>query len=502
MSKNNKRMHGKLRGLESARHSSTFEGRFGRMFRTLPKATFSDDALNLLADAMSAEAEPNPTPETKKDDEENSAISAGYTYLGQFIDHDITFDPSSSLQKDNDPDALVDFRTPALDLDNIYGRGPDDQPYMYQEDGKKFLLGRTLTGSDFDANVRDLQRNTPDKGDKRAIIGDPRNDENVIISQLQSIFLRFHNRMVDMFPDEDFETIQRFVRWHYQWIVLNDFLPTIIGEKTWKEILPHIGKKTNVLVDKPDLRFYKWKKDPFIPVEFSVAAYRFGHSMIRPIYRLNQGIPRFEIFSNDPKTSLVGFREFPSNWAIDWRLFFDFGNNPNPLSSFRIQPAYKPDSSLVNPLAKLPPTIARKPANLALRNLQRGRSMGLPSGQDVARKMGIPVVPDSKLKVGKANEDGQNDNPGIKDVHASFEDNAPLWYYILAESQLAFKNNDTPIVLGPVGGRIVGEVLVGLMMGDKHSYLTQEPAWKPFNSLLNKKGEFGITELISQAVKA
>lgn len=499
MSKRNQRMHGKLRGLESARQSSTFEGRFGRIFRTLPKANFPDDALELLADAMSAKAEGAPTPETEKDDEENSAISAGYTYLGQFIDHDITFDPSSSLQQQNDPDALVDFRTPALDLDNVYGRGPDDQPYLYQEDGKKFVLGRPLTGSDFDTNVRDLQRNNPDKGDKRAIIGDPRNDENVIISQLQAIFLRFHNSIVDMLPDEEFSTIQRFVRWHYQWVVLNDFLPTIIGEKTWKDILPHIGKKTDVQRDPPDLKFYKWKNDPFIPVEFSVAAYRFGHSMIRPIYRLNQGIPRFEIFSDNPNVSLTGFREFPSIWAIDWRLFFDFGNNPNPLSPQRIQPAYKPDSSLVNPLAKLPASIARKPSNLALRNLQRGRSMGLPSGQDVARKMGIPVVPDSKLKVGKANEDGKTENPTITEVHASFRGKAPLWYYILAESQQAFKNNDTPIVLGPIGGRIVGEVLVGLMLGDKHSYLSQEPDWKPFNSLM-KNGKFGITELISKAI--
>ena len=500
MNHHRKRIHGILRGLESARQSSSFEGRFGRIFRTLPKADFPDDALNLLAEAMSARAEGEPTPETERDDEENVAISAGYTYLGQFIDHDITFDPSSSLQQQNDPDALVDFRTPALDLDNMYGRGPDDQPYMYQEDGKKFLMGRSLTGSDFDSNVIDLQRTNPSKGDKRAIIGDPRNDENVIVSQLQAIFLRFHNRMVDLFPDEDFATIQRYVRWHYQWVVLNDFLPTVIGEKTWKEILPHIDKKTNVLKDPPDLKFYKWKNDPFIPVEFSVAAYRFGHSMIRPIYRLSQTVPRFEIFSNDPKTSLTGFREFPSIWAIDWRLFFDFGNKPNPLSAQRIQPAYKPDSSLVNPLAKLPPSIAQKPANLALRNLRRGKSMGLPSGQDVARKMNIPVVPDSKLKVGKANADGQKENPTLVSLHPSFVGKAPLWYYILAESQQAFKNNNTPLVLGPVGGRIVGEVLVGLMLGDKHSYLTQEPEWTPFNSLL-KKGKFGITELISAAIK-
>ena len=114
--------------------------------------------------------------------------------------------------------------------------------------------------------------------------------------------------------------------------------------------------------------------------------------------------------------------------------------------------------------------------------------------------MNIPVVPDAKLKVGKANEDGQKENPTLVSLHPSFVGKAPLWYYILAESQQAFKNNDTPLVLGPVGGRIVGEVLVGLLKGDKHSYLVQAPDWTPFNSFL-KKGKFGITELISEAIK-
>jgi hypothetical protein len=470
------------------------------MFRTLPKACFSEPALAKLAAAMSADKEDSPTPETESDDEENSGISAGYTYLGQFIDHDITFDPASSLQKENDPNSLVDFRTPRFDLDNIYGRGPDDQPYLYAEDGKKFLLGRTLTGSDLDKHVRDLARNNPDKGDKRAIIGDPRNDENVIVSQLQAIFLRFHNRMVDLMPHADFATIQRLVRWHYQWVVLHDFLPTIIGQKTLEEILPHLAKKTSIHHDKPALNFYKWSKEPFMPVEFSVAAYRFGHSMIRPIYRLNQGIPRFEIFSDDPDNSLTGFREFPSIWAIDWRLFFDFGNKPDPQTPFRIQPAYKIDTSLVNPLAKLPASIASVIPNLALRNLLRGNSMGLPSGQDVARKMNIPVIPDEKLKVGKANEDGQASNKPISDLDPSFKNKAPLWFYILAEAQQAFKKNDTPIRLGPVGGRIVGEVFIGLMLGDSHSFLSQAPEWKP--ELPGAAKKFGIAELIAEAIQS
>ncbi len=512
MSTRHIKKHGVVRGLDSARSSSSFEGRFGRLFRTLPKADYTDEALNALAAAMSAPKDDPPTPETEADDEESSVIHAGYTYLGQFIDHDITFDPASSLQKQNDPDALVDYRTPAFDLDNIYGRGPDDQPYLYEADGKKFVLGSSLSGNQSDPNTKDLPRNNPSSGDRRAIIGDPRNDENVIVSQLQGMFLRFHNRMADMFPGNDFKFIQAMVRWHYQWVVINDFLPTIIGQNILNDILPHLTTDDKCIhKNPPNLKFFKWKNEPFMPVEFSVAAYRFGHSMVRPIYRLNAGLPRFEIFSTDPNTNLQGFREFPSSWAIDWHLFFDFGNYPapNPLSAQRIQPAYKIDTSLVNPLANLPSSVAVNPGNLALRNLQRGRSLGLPSGQDVARRMCIPVIPDNKLFVGKANEDGMNPapatgvpkNPTIDTVHPSFKDKSPLWFYILAEAQQAFVDNNTPLRLGPVGGRIVGEVFVGLLLGDKHSYLSQQPGWAPIPEF-QVNGKFGIAELLKQAMQA
>src|SRR5262249_7515272 len=161
----------------------------------LPPGRFDETILADLAKEMTADADP-PTPEEQVDDEENSGISAGYTYLGQFIDHDLTFDPASSLQKTDDPDGLVDFRTPRFDLDCIYGRGPDDQPYLYRGDGVHMLLGMKLTGNDADPNAHMVPRNTPEGTEPaRALIGDPRNDENVIVSQLQSSMLRFHNRM-------------------------------------------------------------------------------------------------------------------------------------------------------------------------------------------------------------------------------------------------------------------------------------------------------------------
>ncbi|OUL23076.1 hypothetical protein BV378_22595 [Nostoc sp. RF31YmG] len=500
------------------------------MFRTLPAATFSEAALEALGKAMTAEFEEDgPTPETEVDDEENTGIAAGYTYLGQFIDHDLTFDPASSLQKNNDPEALEDFRTPRFDLDSIYGRGPDDQPYLYRDDAVHMLLGRKVTGSAFDQNTRDVLRNIPESGEPaRALIGDPRNDENTIVSQLQSTVLRFHNRVVDFLTKRDgsipkFEKVQQEVRWHYQWLILHDFLPTIIGKETLYSVLPQLKEEADGLCFHsftPNLKFFKWKEEPFIPVEFAVAAYRFGHSMVRPIYRLNtSNSDRFFIFPVKDKDGkftdgLTGFKSFPEDRAVDWTLFFYIEDRPK-LGSNRIQPAYKIDTSLVNPLGFLPPSVAKDIPSLAERNLKRGLRMGLPSGQAVARLMGIPIIPDEQLLVGKANAaDGAN-NQAITKISSEFSNNAPLWYYILAEAQQEVqkaaqhlpqnptneqkdKVNNIPVRLGPVGGRIVGEVFVGLLYGDSHSYLRQYPGWKPIPEFC-RNGHFGIAELILQA---
>src|SRR5262245_50821834 len=208
---------GGIRGDNFAPRSSLFEGRFGRLFRSLPAAEWPKEALLALGDKMTAEPEvdeqdprlPAAAPEDPntrmQDDEENAGIPAGYTYFGQFIDHDITFDPMSSLMKQNDPDALIDFRTPRLDLDSLYGRGPADLPYMYV--GNRFRLGRPLFENAKKSPSLDLPRfNDPfNPGPKRALIGDKRNDENVIVSQLHASFLQFHNRLVEADPGASFE---------------------------------------------------------------------------------------------------------------------------------------------------------------------------------------------------------------------------------------------------------------------------------------------------------
>lgn len=574
------------RGLDDTPHSRLYHGRFGRMFRSLPPAEFTDKLLAKLSEApkddtsretqppgdtqipqskapkhrtspetMISEKERNEQnelevkPEDEIDDEENFSLPAGYTYFGQFIDHDITFDPLSSLVKRNDPDGLTNFRTPALDLDSLYGGGPDDQPYLYEKDGIRFALSdRYLMGA-LPENEKELVRFAKDlprfKG--RALIGDKRNDENVIVSQLHGLFLRFHNAVADENPKLNFSEIQQLVRWHYQWLVLFDYLPRIVGEEMVEKILPHIKNRTSIYDDQPQLHFYSYRNDPFMPVEFSVAAYRFGHSMVRPVYRLSafdftgekyadlekiEGLNgRKVLFDPDAKLALNGFHEFEAENGIDWHLFFDTDDHPispDTLGKGRVQPAYKIDTSLVNPLAFLPEhskdgtkeSKDEKPNtnNLAFRNLKRGVMLGLPSGQSVARLMGLEPIPDKRLLVGKATADGLAPNLANKseielrsiiDIDEEFAGKAPLWFYILAEATDEWRKkaeeknenkeeiyktpeqkNAVPTLLGPVGGRIVAEVLIGLILGDGDSFLAMEPNWKPRYGKKNEEDIF------------
>jgi hypothetical protein len=355
--------HGGIRGADFNPRSPLFEGRFGRLFRNLPAATWSEEALRKLAgdgqeeNRMSAEPEKDdrnlpiapredvddqgkPRNSRLHDDEENSGIDSGYTYLGQFIDHDISFDPASSLQQRNDVNALVDFRTPALDLDSVYGSGPEDQPYMYTANGRKFQLGRNLIeGVGGKVIAKDLPRHTwtdEDGTHHRALIGDKRNDENVIVAQLHAVFLQFHNRLADEHKNWSFAEIQRQVRWHYQYVILNDFLRKITSPEVYNNVLPHLNNGGSIFDHPPRLRFYKPRNDAFMPIEFAAAAYRFGHSMVRPIYRLNtrltggntpdttmpneqaRGIDgRQFIFAGLKDRGLNGFDKFPQEWGID-----------------------------------------------------------------------------------------------------------------------------------------------------------------------------------------
>jgi hypothetical protein len=455
------------------------------------------------------------------DPDENTALldgelrlPAGYTYFGQFVDHDITFDPVSSLGRQNDPDALEDFRTPRFDLDSVYGRGAADQPYLYEADGVHLALGAQVS-QDPATGGPDLQRVRTG----RAIIGDPRNDENLIVSQLQVAFIRFHNAVLDRAgadhpawsKDDVFKLAQQQVRWHYQWVVVHDFLRRLVGQAVIDDILrtePYtVPEGQSAALPKATLRFYRWRDRPYMPVEFSVAAYRFGHSIIRPSYLINdvaraeppvQGASRIPLFSDadGERQSLRGFRTLPEAWGVQWKFFLPrIGGGPTPNLP---QPSYKLDAQLSHPLgamhsstagaeelvAGFDPNIAR---NLAVRNLLRGLHLGLPSGQEVARAMGIEPLKDEQLFQGV-------DIPA--DAAEDLAGHAPLWFYVLKEAEILAGSAH----LGPVGGRIVAEVLIGLLAGDPLSYLGVAPSWTP--TLGPTPGTFSLSDLINIAIPA
>ncbi|MFP5370363.1 MAG: peroxidase family protein [Actinomycetes bacterium] len=495
--KRHARLH---RGVDVLPSSSFTGGRFGRMFRHLPVFEHQPGALTALAGRMTAAGQPK----------ENRKIPSGYTYLGQFIDHDITFDPVSSLQRQNDPDALHNFRTPRFDLDSLYGRGPADQPYLYDEsDGlTRFRLGEDVgeVPGETSGAGPDLPRNMPRRSRDqenffgRALIGDPRNDENLLVSQLHCTMLRFHNKVMEtvarevpLTGDNLFKEVQRLVRWHYQWVVVHDFLPRIVGRAVVDDILRVeelvVGGRGRppVALLRPRFRFYEPSTSAYLPVEFAVAAYRFGHSMIRGRYFINDFLKRqtgpFPIFGpqNPPDefANLNGFRRLPSQWAVEWKLLFDMpGSDTDPQPSLRI------DTSLAGQLADLPRPIASDPPHsLAERNLQRGLRLALPSGTAVARAMGITPLSANEL--------------GVADLDAALAMHPPLWFYVLKEAELLEGGR----MLGPVGGRIVAEVLLGLLAHDPLSYLSVEPNWRPVTPMARDDGSFDMPQLIRFAMQ-
>lgn len=356
-------LHGKpTRGDRQVPLSPLFEGRFGRMFRRLgPAPALTEPELDAVAESMRQPTAPGGWGGVAAD-HDNSLIPAGYTYFGQFLDHDVTFDPASSLDKINDPDALRDFRTPRFDLDSLYGSGPDDEPFQYSRDGSgKLLLSATASGEP------DLPRN----GEGIALIGDPRNDENVIVSQLHVAFARLHNKFIHQVtneaavpPELRFAEAQRLTRWHYQWVIVHDYLPLMVGSQL----------VSTLLARQPDggfdfkLRHYRARTRPYMPIEFSAAAFRFGHSMIRGIYNLNGQVTDRPILLPGDEVGLFddlrGRRALPDQWGIDWSHFFKIGGSTP-------QPSQKINAQLVAALFDLP----GPGRSLPFLNLTRGQAM-------------------------------------------------------------------------------------------------------------------------------
>lgn len=451
-------------------------GMFGRMFPRLAPLAVADDKLKALADAM-LDAGP-------AGGGNNPRVPAGFTYLGQFVDHDITLDLTSIGDKLEDPTAVENFRTPALDLDSIYGRGPDGSPHLYARGpnngpSAKLLIGKTTLG--FQQDAADIPgvfpNDLPRSPEGQALIGDHRNDENLLVAQTHLAFMKFHNKVVDLLaasptapaPAELFFEARREVTWHYQWLVLHDFVERLTEDDIVARILNE-GRQ-----------FYRFKKTPYMPVEFSGAAYRLGHSMVREVYSHNRvftpgGLAPASLgllfaFSGlsggivgdlapDPLTAPTPISKLASNWIIDWRRFYDFGNNP---SGVTLNQARSIDPFIVKALHTLPGG-----ASLPFLNLKRGVMLGLPSGQSVARAMEVPN-PLTSAEISSGTDGAVAKAQGL-------HEQTPLWYYILKEASVREGGER----LGPVGARIVAEVFIGLVHGDHESYLWKKgPAWTP-----------------------
>ena len=495
------------------------------------RVAYSDDDLFDLAVSMDIPDTVGDGP----DAEENLFLPAGYTYLGQFVDHDLTLDTTSNLNPDDRTDKATNIRTPALDLDCVYGNGPSDQPYLFEADGATLRIGRT-----FDAPVKDdLLRNRDNDGqvapDGRAIIGDKRNDENSIVSQIQLAMIKFHNAVVAKLATAPsppsgnalFEQARREVTWTYQRMLVEDYLRRIVEAPVYEGFVADWTENGD-----DAYRLFTVDKRDMIPLEFSAAAYRFGHSMVRIGYRLNTqtALPVFD-FSGENATSLTGFQPLPSSHVIDdWGRFFpdpahlDLRPGKHPAKNIgqpqikvadggrpaaRLQFAYKIDPSITGSLDDLPPRISAfdggsarpfptkiGPA-LSFLNLRRGNKFRLASGQKVAAALGItPLAPDELRVRRPAATDGEWT---FESFRPSMTTSTPLWVYILAEAQrkIIHKWHQAPSSghpgketffmqgepalsqLGPVGGRIVMETFYGLLDADLASYFNAPTTWTP-----------------------
>lgn len=445
----------------------TLPGHFGHMFQNLPPFAPPSDTVRaalmelgkpgglmdardnlgagptaLIVDPLLSLNNPNNPPQT-----------AGSTFMAQFLIHDMTFDPASPLGQPTRPDTAQNARNPFFDLDSVYGDEPAGSPSLYDPNDK--IKFRVESGGLFEDLPRD--------GNNVAIIADPRNDEHMIIAGLHVAFLIFHNKAVDLIRsqstslsnDDAFREARRLTTWHYQWMILHEFLPLFVGQPMESDILAN-GRK-----------FYTPFEDrPFIPVEFQSGT-RFGHSMVRPSYRANlagdSGQPFFGMIFDpsqegkpDPDDLRGGARA--QRRFIGWQTFFDFGDGA-------VKPNKRIDTKLSTPLFNLPLqaiVTGDPPTALAQRNLLRHLTWQLPSGQAIARQMGAPVL-------------GRKDLAELRNIHPSFDVSTPLWYYILKEAELMEGGQH----LGPVGGRIVGEVFIGLLQADPKSYVNVQPNWQP-----------------------
>jgi Animal haem peroxidase len=556
---------GEHRGLAAAADGKF--GRFGRMYVGIEGPEFDPDDLAALAESM-IKADAGKF-FNEEDSDENFLLPAGYTYFGQFVDHDLTLDKTTLGEQEADGDAIDNFRTAALDLDCVYGTGPGGDVILYDENYKFRLSGHRLAPKPPATGPGSVRTQFDHRRDSSgaALIGDPRNDENVIVAQLHQAFTVLHNKILDTpqlmgsIPakekSERFRRAARLARWHYQWVVVNDYLKRICQPEVYDDMVNPGGTPRLRLYPKEDLTAY-----PYMPIEFAGAAYRFGHSMVRPSYALNADIgtqqpdgpapddeaagppTRIPIFKDGagPEEDLRGFRRLPDHWGIDWGYFFELEGKapPTQIGSGTLQPAYRIDTLLVDPLRMLvnPDLIGNPPPrrNLAFLNLLRGSRLRLPTAEQVGEMMTIGSFPAARFPMltpeqiwsaGSRRAAPPADQTGDEGVDAArelrrpllerFGANTPLWYYILREAEWygtwgAGDTRKTPHKergindelgghhLGPIGSTILLETFLGLLIGDRGSYIHQA-GWRPMAPIAGSGSEpFELKHLMSWAL--
>jgi Animal haem peroxidase len=414
-----------------------------------------------------------------------SQIPAGFTYLGQFVDHDLTFDKTNVMLGENvSPAELLQARSPSLDLDSLYGAGPGDpeSAKFYEADALHLKMGKTDAIGNIPAmDGFDLPRGAGGTvaAKRKAIIPDPRNDENLAVAQTHLAFIRFHNRVVDTLPasvppaQRFVEARERVVR-HYQWMLRTDYLPRICTPGVVSNVFNSGRKAFEVGVPPTDV--------PTMPIEFSVAAFRLGHSMIRRSYNWNREFDNgagtlillFE-FSGGSGT-LGGGSRLPSNWIVDFRRLYDFGeaNRANlEVPEGKFNRAMTIDSTLANTLRSLP-GFQGDEANLAFRNLDRANMLTLATGQQMAtflKARGVTLTRLTRAQIRDGRHGVQLD-PLTQGQREALLKNTPLWFYILREAEL---NQGR---LKGVGARIVAETFHRAMEGSQTS-IVRDPAWRP-----------------------
>ncbi|TPG43536.1 hypothetical protein EAH79_07225 [Sphingomonas koreensis] len=432
----------------------------------LPSSTDTVAALKALGQAIGTPGDTLAAPG-------DSAIPAIFTYFGQFIDHDITArtdrddialtflgqaEPIAPLDPDIVVAKLHNGRRPQLDLDNVFGDAPafaGSGPTAAQSESQQ------LFESDYRLKVyaSGSRRDVPRDQDCVAIIPDMRNDENINISQLQCAFLNFYNRIRAGQPNPASDAqkhirARTLTRWAYQYVVVHDYLKTVCDPAVVEDTLANGPRYFGATAG---------HADAYMPLEFSTAAFRFGHSMIRPSYNLNattQNVGLDKILGPGKQSTKsfyfdAGQHQIKQAVVIDFEFYARGGAH--------LQFARKIDSQIAHGLDTLPLAGRDDPvlSNLAKSNLLRGYNLSVPTAQGICDAMGLYPLTTAELIGGEV--------PAIADVLSStyLDRRTPLWYYILREAAVQQDGQR----LGELGSRLVCETIIGMLKGDPNSYL-------------------------------